>query len=168
VGSQPIHRYRNNNSAVEYGNRAWNEALQNGLIDIKVDYAEAPYLRRSDGHRFINLCSCSYLGLANHPAILEGAIDALRSQGAMDLPITRIRLRLNLLDEFEAQLSQLMRAHTICAVTCSAATAGVLPLIASGHLCPGGKPPVMVFDKFAHFSMQYMAPVCGDRFDTPA
>ena len=120
-------------------------------------------LRRIDGHEFVNLCSCSYLGLHSHPAILEGAIDAIRSQGALDLPISRIRLRLNLLEEFEAQLSDLMGARTICAVTSSAAAAGVLPLIASGHLTPDGKPPVMVFDKFAHFCMDYVKPICGDE-----
>jgi 7-keto-8-aminopelargonate synthetase-like enzyme len=157
------HRFRNNVSAVEYGNRAWNTALANGLIDIRVDYETANVLRRLDGHRFVNLCSCSYLGLSSHPAIIEGAIEALRSQGAMDLPISRIRLRLNLLEEFEAQLSELMGARTICAVTSSAATSGVLPLIASGHLSRDGKPPVMVFDKFAHFSMDYIKPICADE-----
>ncbi|HYK00414.1 MAG TPA: aminotransferase class I/II-fold pyridoxal phosphate-dependent enzyme [Thermoanaerobaculia bacterium] len=161
--SLDFHRFRNNISAVEYGNRAWSIAHDNGLIDIRVDYETPNVLRRLDGHRFINLCSCSYLGLASHPAILQGAIDALQSQGAMDLPISRIRLRLNLLEEFEEQLSTLMGARTICAVTSTAATAGVLPLIASGHLSRDGRPPVMVFDKFAHFSMDYIKPICGDE-----
>ncbi|HEX6096109.1 MAG TPA: aminotransferase class I/II-fold pyridoxal phosphate-dependent enzyme [Thermoanaerobaculia bacterium] len=158
-----IHRFRNNQSAVEYGNRAWNIAHENGLIDIRVDYETPNVLRRLDGHHFVNLCSCSYLGLASHPAVIEGAIDALRTQGAMDLPISRIRLRLNLLEEFEERLSALMGARTICAVTSSAASAGVLPLIASGHMSRDGKPPVMVFDKFAHFSMDYIKPICGDE-----
>jgi 7-keto-8-aminopelargonate synthetase-like enzyme len=161
--SAEIRRFRNNASAIAYGNKAWNTALANGLIDIRVDYETPNVLRRLDGHRFVNLCSCSYLGLASHPAILAGAIDALRSQGAMDLPISRIRLRLNLLEEFEERLSELMGARTLCTVTSSAATAGVLPLLASGHLSRDGKPPVMVFDKFAHFSMDFIKPICGDE-----
>lgn len=161
--SGEFHRFRNNTSAIEYGNRAWSTAHESGLIDIRVDYETPNILRRSDGHRFINLCSCSYLGLASHPDILEGAIGALRSQGAMDLPISRIRLRLNLLEEFEEGLSDLCGARTICAVTSSAAAAGVLPLIASGHFSRDGKPPVMVFDKFAHFCMDYIKPICGDE-----
>src|SRR4029079_9312560 len=80
-----------------------------------------------------------------------------------DLAITRIRLRLNLLEEFEYQLTQLMGVRTICAVTCSAATAGVLPLIASGHLTEDGQPRVMVFDKFCHFSMSLIKPICADE-----
>ncbi|MBC7975285.1 MAG: aminotransferase class I/II-fold pyridoxal phosphate-dependent enzyme [Myxococcales bacterium] len=158
-----IHRFRNNASAIKDGNQAWSIALDAGLIDIRVDYTATGQLRRLDGHQFINLCSCSYLGLASHPAILQGAIDALRSQGAMDLPISRIRLRLNLLEEFEQELSQLMGVRTVSAVTCSSATAGVLPLVASGHMCDDGKPRVMVFDKFSHFSMNLIKPICADE-----
>jgi len=158
-----IHRFRNNATAIPDGNHAWNIALEAGLIDIRVDYDTHGRLRRLDGHRFINLCSCSYLGLANHPALLEGAVEAMRTQGAMDLPITRIRLRLNLLEEFEDQLTALMGVRTICAVTCSSATAGVLPLVASGHMCEDGRPRVMVFDKYAHFSMNLIKPICADE-----
>lgn len=163
MSSDKIHRFRNNATAIGLGNQAWSVALDAGLIDIRVDYGEGGRLRRLDGHEFVNLCSCSYLGLANHPMIIEGAVETLRSQHAMDLPISRIRLRLNLLEEFEAQLSELMGARTICTVTCSAATAGVLPLIASGHLCDDGKPRVMVFDKFSHFSLNVVKPVCADE-----
>lgn len=158
-----LHRFRNNASAIKDGNQAWNAALEGGLIDLRVDYDVNGRLRRLDGHRFVNLCSCSYLGLANHPAILEGAVDALRTQGTIDLPISRIRLRLNLLEEFEHQLTELMGVRTVCAVTCSAASAGVLPLVASGHLCDDGRPRVMVFDKFSHFSMNLIKPICADE-----
>jgi 7-keto-8-aminopelargonate synthetase-like enzyme len=161
--SDNIHRFRNNASAIKDGNQAWDVALDHGLIDMRVDYDSDGRLRRLDGHRFVNLCSCSYLGLASHPALLDGAIAALRSQGAIDLPISRIRLRLNLLEEFEERLSRLMGARTISAVTCSAATAGVLPLVASGHLSADGQPRVMVFDKFAHFSMNLIKPICADE-----
>ena len=158
-----LHRFRNNASAIKDGNQAWNAALEGGLIDLRVDYDVNGRLRRLDGHRFVNLCSCSYLGLANHPAILEGAVEALRTQGTIDLPISRIRLRLNLLEEFEHQLTELMGVRTVCAVTCSAASAGVLPLVASGHLCDDGRPRVMVFDKFSHFSMNLIKPICADE-----
>jgi len=43
------------------------------------------------------------------------------------------------------------------------ASAGVLPLLASGHLSRDGKPSVMAFDKFAHFSMDFIKPICGDE-----
>jgi 7-keto-8-aminopelargonate synthetase-like enzyme len=159
-----LHRFRNNATAIPSGNEGWNVALDQGLIDIRTDLEESGrVLRRFDGHRFINLCSCSYLGLTGHPAILEGAISALLTQRSIDLPTSRIRLRLNLLENFESQLSELFRVRTISAVTCSAATAGVLPLIASGHMCHDGKSPIMAFDRFAHFSMSLIKPICADE-----
>ena len=158
-----IHRHRNGRSAVDYGNPAWETARRSGLIDIRVDYADAKSLVRDDGHAFVNLCSCSYLGLHNDPRILEGAISAIRRTGALDLPISRIRLRLNLLQDLEDGLSEIFDAPTISAVTSSSATAGVLPLIASGHLSPDGASPLMIFDKHAHFSMDYIKPICADE-----
>jgi 7-keto-8-aminopelargonate synthetase-like enzyme len=160
----PIHRFRNNATAIPSGNEGWNVALEHRLIDIRTDPENSGrVLRRRDGHRFINLCSCSYLGLTSHPQILEGAVEALRTQQSMDLPTSRIRLRLNLLEEFEVQLSELFGARTVSAVTCSSASAGVLPLVASGHLCPDGKPRVMAFDRFSHFSMNLIKPICADE-----
>ena len=158
------HLYRNGTAAVTYGNPAWQAAKDSRVIDMLVDYSTPNVLRRSDGHQFVNLCSCSYLGLHSHQDILEGAISAIRKTGALDLPISRIRLRLNLLEEFEEGLSDLFGARTICAVTSSAATSGAcLPLIASGHMIGDGRPPVMIFDRHAHFSMDYIKPICADE-----
>jgi 7-keto-8-aminopelargonate synthetase-like enzyme len=158
-----MHKFRNNQSAIKYGNPAWDAALTNGLIDMRVEPGTNDRLMGPGSHEFINMCSCSYLGLVNNPLILEGAVEAIRSQGAIDLPISRIRLRFGLLEEFEHRLSELFGVRAISAVTCSAATAGVLPLVASGHLCQDGKPRVMVFDKFCHFSMNLIKPICADE-----
>ena len=111
-----MHKFRNNASAVKYGNRAWEAALAHGLIDVRVDPAAGGRLRGPGGHKFVNMCSCSYLGLVNHPAILEGAVEAVRDQGAVDLPISRIRLRLNILEEFESRLSGLLGVRAVSAV----------------------------------------------------
>lgn len=43
--------------------------------------AAGPGSVRIDGHNFINLASCDYLGLARHPAVLAAAGDALRTWG---------------------------------------------------------------------------------------
>lgn len=105
------------------------------------------------------------------PSLLPGGkarlhrnrLAALRRAGTMDLPISRIRIALTLLDEVEADLSDLFRARAMTTVTASAASAGVLPLIASGHLCPDDEPRVMVFDRFCHFSMHLIKPICADE-----
>jgi 7-keto-8-aminopelargonate synthetase-like enzyme len=158
-----IHRFRNNQKAVALGNPAWDEAQDHHLIDLVVEVAGNDRLRdESTGFEFVNLSSCSYLGLHNHPEILQGAIEGLQRSQVLWVPVSRIRMRLGIMDEVEAGLSELFRAHCITTVTASAATAGVLPLVASGHLSDG-KPPVMVFDKYCHFSMNLIKPICADE-----
>jgi glycine C-acetyltransferase len=43
--------------------------------------AQGPVVTLADGREMINLCANNYLGLANHPAILEAAHDALARYG---------------------------------------------------------------------------------------
>ncbi len=157
-----LHRFRNNASAIRYGNPAWEEAREQHLIGLQIKVLDDDRLLEETGHAFVNLCSCSYLGLHNHPAIVEGAIAALRREKVMDVPISRVRMQLSIVNELEERLSSLFRARSISAITASAASLGVLPLIASGHLSDG-RPPVMVFDKFCHFSMNLVKPICADE-----
>ena len=158
-----IHRFRNNQKAIPIGNQGWDKAHGQHLIDLKVRVLpDGRYRDQETGHEFVNLCACGYLGLHNHPAVIEGAIDALRGERVINTPLTRTRMRLSILDELEAELSDLYRARAITTLSASAAISGVLPLIASGHLMDG-EPPVMVFDKFCHFSMNHMKPVCADE-----
>jgi glycine C-acetyltransferase len=43
--------------------------------------AQGPVVRLADGREMINLCANNYLGLANHPAVLKAAHDALTRYG---------------------------------------------------------------------------------------
>jgi 7-keto-8-aminopelargonate synthetase-like enzyme len=157
------HRFRNNAVAVPLGNRGWDEAMAHGLLGIRADFQGRDRYQDSAGHRFINLCSCSYLGLNHHPALRAGAIAALQREQAITMPISRVRVQINLLDELEAGLASLYQARSVTAISCAAASAGVLPLVASGHLAADGEPRVMVFDRFCHFSMNLIKPVCADE-----
>jgi glycine C-acetyltransferase len=46
-----------------------------------IESAQGPIVRLADGHEMINLCANNYLGLANHPAVLQAAHDALAHYG---------------------------------------------------------------------------------------
>jgi 7-keto-8-aminopelargonate synthetase-like enzyme len=133
-----------------------------GLLELSVHHLGNGQLQLPDGRVFLNMCSCSYLGLHNHPALIEGAIQALQQEKTMGMALSTLRVHLAIMDELEARLSELYRARTMVTVSASAASAGVLPLIASGHLTDG-KPRVMVFDKFAHFSMAFIKPIVADE-----
>lgn len=147
---------------IEIGLPSWNEARENGVLRLRADYDTAAKVRTAEGHRFINLCSCSYLGLDTHPRIIQSAIDALTSAGVLVLPTSRARLGLSIIDDAEAALKDLFRAECIVTISCSAASAGMLPCFASGVLT-GDRKPVMIFDKNCHFSMNLMKPFCGDE-----
>jgi 7-keto-8-aminopelargonate synthetase-like enzyme len=160
--SAPLNRYRNNDKAIGIGNAFWEETTRHGLAGIVANLDGKGYLETGDGHRFLNLSCCSYLDLDSHPKIIEGAVAALKQYGVLDHCISRIRIQLPALLELEEKLSSIFRANVITAISASAATAGVLPLLASGHLS-GGNKPVVVFDKNSHFSMNLYKPVCGDE-----
>ncbi|HEX8096314.1 aminotransferase class I/II-fold pyridoxal phosphate-dependent enzyme [Jatrophihabitans sp.] len=141
----------------------WQGAADRGLIDIRADPQPGnAFIVRETGHEFLNMCSCSYLGLNFHPAIIEGAIQALREAGTTGPSISATRIRHNLLGRMEEDLSDLFGAHVLSALSCSVATAALLPLLASGQLVAGG-PRVMVFDRNCHFNMNYVKPICADE-----
>ncbi len=155
--------YRNNEKMIRVGNAVWQAAQDDGLIGITVDHESNNQLVvRETGHEFMVLCSCSYLGLNKHPKILQGAVDGLREAGSTGISMAEVRIRLNILKRLEEELRDLYGAPALPGASCSALTAGILPLLASGHLTDG-EPRVMVFDRFCHFSMAYIKPICADE-----
>ena len=60
------------------------EALSaQGLLKLEsvISSAQGPVVTLADGRELINLCANNYLGLANHPAVLEAAHQGLRQYG---------------------------------------------------------------------------------------
>jgi 7-keto-8-aminopelargonate synthetase-like enzyme len=158
------HAYRNNQKMVPASESAWRVAQDSNMLGIRVEFnGSQNRLRDVDtGHEFANLCSCSYLGLNSHPDVLQGGIDALRNTGVTGLSMAEFRIRLGLMEELEQQLSDLFGGPVLPAVTSSALTAAILPVLGSGHLTDS-EPLVMVFDKFAHFSMAFVKPIVADE-----
>jgi 7-keto-8-aminopelargonate synthetase-like enzyme len=161
----PTHRYRNNDKAVGVGNAFWDASERNGLAGIVAELDNARdggVLRTESGHEFVNFTCCSYLDLDSHPAVIEGAVAALRRFGVLDHCIPRSRVQLPALLELEACLGELFGADVVSAISAGVASAGLLPLVASGHLGNGVR-PLMVFDKQCHVSMAGAKPACADE-----
>ena len=110
----------------------------------------------------IDFVRCSYLGLDNHPSIVEAAAKAVRDDGALHWSCARTRLNFKRLGELEDQLSELFQARVLTFSTVLAANMSALPLLASGHLT-NGKKPVMVFDRFAHATLAYHKAVAAEE-----
>lgn len=156
-----LHKYRNLAQAYAVGNPYWDNAYENGLIEIRVNTDENGIEHTDEGKTFINLCSCSYLGLNIHPHILKRSHEILDDCHMIVYPTSRCRIANKYLVQAEESLGELFNAKVMLTVSCAAATLGVLPVIASGVL--GNKPDIMVFDKHAHFSLAFVKPICGDE-----
>lgn len=158
------HRYRNNQRMVPAAEAAWGLSADNGMLDIRVEAVNGQNRLRDvrTGHEFLNLSSCSYLGLNSHPAVIAAGIDALREQNITGLAMAEFRIRLDAMRRLEEELSALFGCYVLPSISCGSISSAVLPLLASGHLTDT-EPMVVVFDKFAHFSMNFVKPVVADE-----
>ncbi|MDN6875425.1 aminotransferase class I/II-fold pyridoxal phosphate-dependent enzyme [Pseudomonas citronellolis] len=156
-----MNNHQNMRKMIEFSQPSWAVASEAGIVDLCVEYMKAPYLSHA-GREFINMCSCSYLGLDTHPAILEGAKRGIEKTGALHLTTARCRLFIKLLAQLEDELSEHFGGYAVAYNSCAAATSACLPILASGVLTDGIK-PVMVFDRQAHFSMAHIKPLCADE-----
>ncbi|MEP5760983.1 MAG: aminotransferase class I/II-fold pyridoxal phosphate-dependent enzyme, partial [Litoreibacter sp.] len=157
-------QFRNNHKMIPASEAAWKIAQNNGMLGLRIRFngSQNTFIDIDSGHEFVNMCSCSYLGLNGHPDVIEGGVQALREEGTTGLAMAEFRIRLGLMEELEAELSDLFGGPVLPAVTSSALTAAILPMLGSGHLTGTG-PLVMVFDRFAHFSMAFVKPIVADE-----
>ncbi|MFG1914978.1 aminotransferase class I/II-fold pyridoxal phosphate-dependent enzyme [Micromonospora sp. NPDC048898] len=158
------HRFRNNQRMVPAGEAAWRLAGEHGMLDIRVDATGGQNRLRDvrTGHEFLNLASCSYLGLNSHPAVVEAGVHALRTENVTGLAMAEFRIRLQAARYLETELSDLFGVPVLPSISCGVLSSAVLPLLASGHLTDSD-PLVVVFDRFAHFSMNFVKPVVADE-----
>ncbi|MBP2271801.1 MULTISPECIES: hypothetical protein [unclassified Pseudomonas] len=68
-------QYINTARTVEIGNPSWQLAQNSGLTDLSVRHVERNRMVDLNGHSFMNMCSCSYLGLEIDPRLARRAAD---------------------------------------------------------------------------------------------
>ncbi|WP_326700034.1 aminotransferase class I/II-fold pyridoxal phosphate-dependent enzyme [Streptomyces sp. NBC_01754] len=158
------HRHRNNAKSVPAAEAAWGLSRDHGMLGLVVDAAEGQNRLRDirTGHEFANLSSCSYLGLNSHPTVVEAGRAALAEERITGLSMGEFRIRLGITERLEEELAEHFGTHVLPSVSCGALSAAILPLLASGHLT-GSDPLVVVLDRFAHFSMNFLKPVLADE-----
>ncbi|HWD30203.1 MAG TPA: aminotransferase class I/II-fold pyridoxal phosphate-dependent enzyme [Pseudomonas sp.] len=155
-------RFINTARTVEIGNPSWQLAQNSGLTDLSVRHVERSRMVDQNGHVFMNMCSCSYLGLEIDPRLARRAADYVLQSGTVNLPTSRIRIRLKELDELEQAMSAHFNCSAFTATSCSAGIVASLPLLAAGIFTDGQR-PFMIFDKNAHFALNQVKAVCGDE-----
>lgn len=158
------HRHRNNQKSVPAGEAAWALAREQGMLGLVVEAVEGQNRLRElrTGHEFANLSSCSYLGLNSHPTVVEAGRTALAEERITGLSMGEFRIRLGIMNRLEEELAEHFGAHVLPSISCGVLSAAILPLLASGHLT-GSDPLVVVLDRFAHFSLNFLKPVLADE-----
>lgn len=161
--SIPLHRFRHNQNAIKYSNAEWQSAQDHSLLNRQVKYIGNSRVEDQNGHKFINMISCSYLGLEFDKRILQGAKNAIDKSHTLMMCSSRLRVREEILDETEDELTDLFQIPAaLTHVSCGVHSCGVLPLITSGHITDT-PPLVTVFDKHAHLSLNIAKPICADE-----
>ncbi|MGA7846932.1 MAG: aminotransferase class I/II-fold pyridoxal phosphate-dependent enzyme [Thermoplasmata archaeon] len=89
-----------------------------------------------DGKKVLMFCSNNYLGLSNHPAVKEAALDAVRTHGAGSGSVRPIAGNMDLHMELERRLAQFKGAEaSLVYQTGFATNAGLIPqLVGEGDL----------------------------------
>jgi 7-keto-8-aminopelargonate synthetase-like enzyme len=136
------------------------EAIRAGVHDLVVEETGPSSCILVDGRELTNMSSYSYLGLDEHPRIIEAAMECLANSRVLNSSLSRVRIRLNVLNEVEERLSSLFDADVGTVTSCGAGAWSMLPLLASGAFSDGVR-PVMVFDRHAHFCLQSMRSLCA-------
>ncbi|WP_345521641.1 aminotransferase class I/II-fold pyridoxal phosphate-dependent enzyme [Streptomyces echinatus] len=144
-------------------NDFWNVTAASGMAGIVAgNLGAGRYTTRADGHEFLNMSSYSYLGLDSHPALIRAAADAVTENASLNTSVSRMRVHFGILRDAEDALSDLFRVEAVTLASCAAAAWSALPLVASGAFT-GDVPPLMVFDKHAHFCLNAMKPSVADE-----
>ncbi|CAH0319447.1 aminotransferase class I/II-fold pyridoxal phosphate-dependent enzyme [Pseudomonas brassicacearum] len=160
--AQAPHYFTHYRKVISLADQDWQGTETGKISGLNVEVKSPNVLVDQYGRTLHHFCTTSYLGLDYHPALLDGAMTALWETGTLRVANSRNRCKLAILDQYETQLSELFGASCLSALSCSAASAGILPLLASGaftNQCA----PVMVFDKYAHYSMNHSKAACADE-----
>lgn len=112
-----------------------------------------------DGRRVLNFCSNNYLGLANHPKMVEAAIVALRKYGVGPGAVRSIAGNMEIHTELENRLARFkgVEAAVVLQSGFSANTA-VIPILA-------GKEDLIISDELNHASIIDGSRLSGARIE---
>lgn len=118
--------------------RAEYDELVRADLDWKLRLLGGPSLPWSmvDGKKVLMFCSNNYLGLSNHPAVKEAALEAIRTHGAGSGSVRPIAGNMDLHVELERRLAQFKGAEaSLVYQTGFATNSGLIPqLVGEGDL----------------------------------
>ncbi|CAM3666135.1 aminotransferase class I/II-fold pyridoxal phosphate-dependent enzyme [Nocardiopsis gilva] len=155
----------------------YDRAVTAGLTGHTITGRSGKTVRLSDGSECVEFVSCSYLGLEDHPRLVQAVRTALATYGT-HFSSSRNSMQPTEINELEELLGEIYPGMTsVVFNSVSSAHLGVLPLLGAGVL-PGypmsADGPLFIIDRTAHASMQairgvleQVGPVTRFRSDAP-
>ncbi len=159
---QATNKFTNHKKIIEIADHDWQSAKAARICELNVIVKNNNCLIDQYGRELHHFCTTSYLGLDYHHKILEGAIHGIAEAKTLRIANSKNRCKLEMLEQYETALSSLFNATCLSTLSCSSASAGLLPLLASGAFT-NNAPPTMVFDKHSHYSMNHLKATCADE-----
>ena len=154
---------RNTSTMIDIASVSFDHAHYQGIMAIYAAPSTNRLVRlQPSGQAVTDFVRCSYLGLDNHPDILNGAREAISRTNAFHWSCARTRLNFDVLGQLERELSNLFKARVVTFTTVLAANMSALPILASGHLT-GGRKPLMAFDRLAHATLAHHKAVAAQE-----
>ena len=116
-----------------------------------------PVVKLTDGREVINLCSNNYLGLANDPRVIAGAIKAMDQYGQGTASVRFICGTFSIHLELERQIAEFLGTQAaVTYVSCWNANEALLPTV----LSPVG---AVISDELNHASIIDACRLCGKQ-----
>jgi 7-keto-8-aminopelargonate synthetase-like enzyme len=108
------------------------QAIKEELTGFTVIDRTDKKITTDKGKTFTEFVSCSYLGLENHPSLIEAAQQAMAKTG-IHLSSSRGAMRPQYLQQLEELLSEIYGGNSVVVFTSTSNVhLGVLPLLGSG------------------------------------
>ncbi|MBJ2247260.1 aminotransferase class I/II-fold pyridoxal phosphate-dependent enzyme [Pseudomonas haemolytica] len=160
--SSLTNKFSNYKKLIELAETDWHSAKRGRICELNVTVTHNNYLTDQYERNLHHFCTTSYLGLDHHPSIIDGAIQGIREAKTLRIANSKNRCKLEILERYELELSAHFNSICLSTLSCSAASSGLLPLLASGAFT-NNCPPTMVFDKQSHYSMNHIKAACADE-----
>lgn len=156
----PAAKSRNMAKVAELSRSNFDSAYSKGLMGVSCSVLGNRRVQiTGTGQEVVDYTRCGYLNLDSHPKVLAAAQESMDLIKSVHFSVARTRLSAEPLARLESTLSTLFNVHGVVVFpTVAAANMGALPLLAAG-LFTGGEKPIIVYDRFAHVTLQYHIPV---------
>jgi len=141
----------------------YERAVKSQLMQVNIQDRKGKTVVLPDGRRVVEFVNCSYLGLDTRPDVIAAAQRAVQDWG-VHFCCARSRFTIDPNRVLEEELGALFGGRAITFPSVTSAHMSALPLLASGALV-GGRKMRLIFDRFAHASMQYLKPLLMQEAD---